>query len=225
MSYFLHINTALEVAYVAISENDIIINEYRSGLQKEHAGFLHPSISNLLKRLSLTIEQISAVSVIIGPGSYTGLRVGLSAAKGICYASGIPLITINTTEWMVASVLQLNAERFYPVIDARRNEIFTAIYDKNGVELTPPFAHILNDGSFIDTIEKFPTLFFGSGAGKCQSVIKHQNAAFLLETTAQSDEQAKIGMKKFAAKHFDDLAYSEPLYVKDFYTTAVKAGK
>jgi tRNA threonylcarbamoyladenosine biosynthesis protein TsaB len=221
MSYFLHINTALEKAYVAISENDIILDQYSSGLQKEHAGFLHPSISNLLHNLSLKIEQISAVSVITGPGSYTGLRVGLSAAKGICYAKDIPLIAINTTEWMVASVLQLNAERFYPVIDARRNEIFTALYDKNGIELTPPFAHILDDGSFIDTIEKFPTLFFGSGAGKCQSVIKHQNASFLPETTAQSNEQAQISVKKFAAHHFADLAYSEPLYVKDFYTTAV----
>jgi tRNA threonylcarbamoyladenosine biosynthesis protein TsaB len=225
MSYFLHINTALEEAYVAISENDIIINEYSSGLQKEHAGFLHPSILKLLHKLSVKIEQISAVSVIIGPGSYTGLRVGLSAAKGICYASGIPLITISTTEWMVASVLQLNAERFYPVIDARRNEIFTALYDKNGIELTPPFAHILNDRSFIDTIEKFPTLFFGSGAGKCQSVIKHRNAAFLDEATAQSREQAQISVKKYAAELFADLAYSEPLYVKDFYTTAVKADK
>jgi tRNA threonylcarbamoyladenosine biosynthesis protein TsaB len=225
MNYFLHINTALEEAYVAVSENDVIIDEYRSGLQKEHAGFLHPSISGLLHKLSITIEQISAVSVIIGPGSYTGLRVGLSAAKGICYAKGIPLITINTTEWMVASVLQLNAERFYPVIDARRNEIFTALYDKNGIELTPPFSHILDDGSFIDTLEKFPTIFFGNGAGKCKSLIKHQNAAFLLETATQSCEQAKISVKKYAAEDFADLAYSEPLYVKDFYTTAVKVGK
>lgn len=225
MSYFLHINTALEEAYVAISENDIIIDEYRSGLQKEHAGFLHPSISNLIHKLHITIEQITAVSVIIGPGSYTGLRVGLSAAKGICYASGIPLITISTTEWMVASVLQLDAERFYPVIDARRNEIFTALYDKNGVELSPPFAHILDNGSFTETVEKFPTLFFGSGAGKCESVIKHRNATFLHETRAQSCEQAQISVKKLAARHFADLAYSEPLYVKDFYSTAVIAGK
>ncbi len=225
MNYFLHINTALEEAYVAISKNEEVIGEFKSILQKEHASFLHPSIIKLLHNFSLKVQDLSAVSVILGPGSYTGLRVGLSAGKGICFATGIPLINISTTEWMVASVLQINAERFYPVIDARRNEIFTALFDKNGLELTPPFPHILTEGSFKDTFENYLTLFFGSGAEKCKSFIHHPNTSFLTLNPAGSGEQAVITEKKFLNGDFANLAYSEPLYVKDFYTTAGKGGK
>lgn len=225
MKYFLHINTALEDAYVAVANENQIIGELNSGLQKEHAGFLHPSIVTLLRDIAIKTYDLAAVSVIIGPGSYTGLRVGLSAAKGICFATGIPLINIPTTEWMVASVLKHDAMRFYPVIDARRDEIFTALYDKTGLELSPPFAHILQEGSFNNTVENFPTLFFGNGAAKCESVIKHPNALFLHKNPATSADQAAIALKKHLNGQFANLAYSEPLYVKDFYTTAVKAGK
>ena len=218
MSYFLHINTALEIAYVAFSQEDKIVVEFKNQVQKEHGAFLHPSIKEGLKNCGINIEDLSAVSVIAGPGSYTGLRVGMAAAKGICFAAGIPLVDISTTAWMVASVLHLDAMRFYPVIDARRNEVFTALYDENGNELLPPFTHLIQDGSFGEELEKHKTLFFGNGAAKCRSVIKSNNALFMEQNPAGSNEQALITQKRYAERKIADLVYCEPLYVKEFYT-------
>ena len=220
MNYFLHINTALENAYVAISQDDKVIVEYENSVQKEHGGFLHPAIKAGLANCQISISDLAAVSVIAGPGSYTGLRVGLAAAKGICFGAGIPLVDISTTAWMMASVLQEDAVRFYPVIDARRDEVFTALYDKKGNELLPPFTHIVREGSFSAELEKHLTLFFGNGARKCQAIIRNHNALFMEKNPAGSKEQASMTVRRYLDKNFANLAYSEPLYVKDFYTAA-----
>lgn len=148
MSYILHINTALDNASVSLAENEHVIEERLSNSQKEHASFLQVAIAEITTIAGISLKNLSAVAVVNGPGSYTGLRVGLSGAKGICFALSIPLITINTLEWMAAAASQDEADLFCPMIDARRMEVFTAMYNHEKIEVTPPTAMILEPDSF-----------------------------------------------------------------------------
>lgn len=220
MNSILHINTALEKAYVAVSDDDRIIDEFINPDQKTHASFLHPAIRDLLDRSESGMDKIKAVSVIIGPGSYTGLRVGLAAAKGICFAMNIPLITVNTLEWMAFSKKGSDCDFLCPMIDARRNEVFTAIFDKNAVELKAPHALILENKQFDRELERGTILFFGSGAAKAEQYFCHRNSRFSVNNSATSHDQFKISIDRFLSAKFTDLAYSEPLYTKEFYTVA-----
>lgn len=224
MNSILHINTALETAYVAVSDNDGIIDEFINPDQKTHAAFLHPAIRDLLDRSELNMDKIKAVSVIIGPGSYTGLRVGLAAAKGICFAMNIPLITVNTLEWMAFSQKGKDFDFLCPMIDARRNEVFTALFDKNAVELKAPHALILENNQFDRELERGKILFFGSGAAKAEKFFCHRNSRFFVNNSATSSDQFKISMDRFLTAKFTDLAYTQPLYTKEFHTTAHGVG-
>ncbi|WP_336515965.1 tRNA (adenosine(37)-N6)-threonylcarbamoyltransferase complex dimerization subunit type 1 TsaB [Pollutibacter soli] len=222
MNTILHINTALETAYVAVSDNDQVLDEIINPDQKTHAAFLHPAIKEVLGRTGIPIAQLKAVSVIIGPGSYTGLRVGLAAAKGICFAMNIPLLTVNSLEWMAYSQRGNDFDFLCPMIDARRNEVFTAVFNKNWVELRPPHALILENGQFDKELETGKTLFFGNGAEKAKSFFCHRNSRFLVSNSATSNDQYHISMTRYLAGNFAELAYSEPLYTKEFYTSAGK---
>jgi tRNA threonylcarbamoyladenosine biosynthesis protein TsaB len=191
--------------------------------QKEQAGWLHLAIDKMIKDAGCTLKDINAVAVSNGPGSYTGLRIGLSAAKGLCYALQIPLITIGTLQMMVQGTENNEADLYCPMIDARRMEVFTALFDKEMKELLPASAVILNESSFMTELENEKILFFGNGAGKFKNICSHLNAIFKeLETDAS--QLAKLSQQKYAAKDFAELAYSEPLYVKDFFTTYKKPG-
>jgi tRNA threonylcarbamoyladenosine biosynthesis protein TsaB len=188
---------------------------------KEQAGWLHLTIEKIIKDAGCTMKDINAVAVSNGPGSYTGLRIGLSAAKGLCYALQIPLLTIGTLQMMAQGVEDSEADLYCPMIDARRMEVFTALYDRAEKEITAPAALILDENSFGEELKKNRILFFGNGACKFKNICGYPNAIFK-EIATDASQLAKLSQRQFIIKDFADLAYSEPLYVKEFFTIQKK---
>ena len=222
MPLLLHIDTATEIATISISENEVVINSMINENQKEHASFLQEGIKNLLQSCNLTIHQLAAVSVTAGPGSYTGLRVGIASAKGLCYALNIPLILLNTLEVMAASAIatitsNIDNMLFCPMIDARRKEVFTAVYDQNLSEILAPCVMFIDENSFSDLLENHILFCTGSGVEKSSKVITHTNAIFR-KIHNSSSVIAKIVSQKFISKNFSDIAFSNGLYIKEFHT-------
>lgn len=168
MPLILHIDTATENATISISQNETVIHSVTNDKQKDHASFLQPAIKQLLEQSNISIHQVNAVSVTAGPGSYTGLRVGMASAKGLCYALKIPLITLSTLQVMGLSVIEnTNQPELYfycPMIDARRMEVFTATFDDELKEIQPARALILEPLSFNEVMKRKPIIFSGSGA-------------------------------------------------------------
>jgi len=226
MSYILHINTALNDASVSLADNEHVIAERLSNSQKEHASFLQSAIQQLLKTTGIALEEIDAVAVTAGPGSYTGLRVGMASAKGLCYALKKPLLTTGTLEVLTASALRLfpnagNTTLFCPMIDARRMEVFTAVYKGDLTPYLPPCAMILDETSFKDPLLTNKIMFFGSGSNKWKLKCKQANAIF--ETVSLLPESmSKRTNILYAEKKFTDLAYCEPFYLKEFQTVIIK---
>lgn len=218
MSHLLHINTALETASLSVSLEDKVISERKSHNQKEHAAFLHVAIDEMLREHDMAPSQLSGVSVISGPGSYTGLRVGMACAKGLCFALSIPLINVNTLEWMAAAAHDDERDLFCPMIDARRMEVFTAMYDRRKKCVLLPQALILTSESFSDWLEDRKILFFGNGAEKFRELVSHPNASFGTVTSG-AEELAVMAWRKYVHSEFSDLTYAEPLYVKEFQGT------
>lgn len=219
MSLILNIDTALEGAAVCLANNGNVLQLESSNEQKDQAAWLHPAIDKLIKQEGCSLRDLQAVAVSIGPGSYTGLRVGLSAAKGFCYALGIPLITVGTLEILAASVQHAAADLICPLIDARRMEVYAAVYTKELTEKIPPHALVLDTTSFRDLLSEHPVLFCGSGCKKLQDLVSDPNAVF---SSSPPDPQAfaRLSFSHFSGKKFAKLAYSEPLYIKEFYTPA-----
>jgi tRNA threonylcarbamoyladenosine biosynthesis protein TsaB len=229
MGYILSIDTATETAQVCLSQNGELIATRSNEQQKDHAGFLQPAIQNLLDEASAGFTELVAVAVTNGPGSYTGLRVGMASAKGLCYALQLPLITIGTLSLMAASAQsQLKTADeialFCPMIDARRMEVFAAIYNKQLTELEPPSAIILDEQSFATQLQKNAILFTGSGAAKWQNSCTHKNA-FFENINISAAVFSQISFQLFENQQFSDVAYTEPQYSKAFYTTQKRQGE
>ena len=213
----LQINTALQEASVSISLDGELLGERVNPAQQEHAGFLQPAIADLCDSLNIKLKDLDAVSVVNGPGSYTGLRVGLSAAKGICFALQLPLILINTLEWMAQGNVRKDVEWVCPMIDARRMEVFTAIYDQNLNPLLAPQPLILEAGSLSELLAQQSISFIGDGAIKWQSICQHPHAVFP-GTQLNALSFTQLSFRDFTERKFADLAYSEPFYTKDFHS-------
>jgi len=222
MNMILNIDTSAGAAQVSISKDGTCIGNVSNPDQKEHASFLQPAIQQLLKSCGLQLKELAAVAVVNGPGSYTGLRVGLASAKGICYALKIPLITINTLQLMAKAALlhytftTAQAPLFCPMIDARRMEVYTAVYDDQLNEVIFPQAMILGNESFVATLLQRQVLFFGDGAFKMKSITESSNALF----AGDYDTDTALSIMTFAKlvnKDFSDLAYAEPFYLKEFF--------
>lgn len=212
------INTALEEASVGIAVNGKLIDQQLNPIQKEHASFLHPAIQSICKNNSITLKEIKAVSVINGPGSYTGLRVGLSAAKGICYANQIPLLCINTLEWIAYGNKEQATDLIIPMIDARRMEVFTAVYSKQMEIVTPPNNLILAEESYAEYLTHHQVLFVGDGAVKWEALCKHKNANFTKAQHQESDHAA-LAHVYYNEQIFSSLFEATPFYTKEFYNT------
>jgi tRNA threonylcarbamoyladenosine biosynthesis protein TsaB len=220
MSIILNIDTSLEIASVALSKAGQILNFFTNAVQKEHAVFLHKAIQELLAIQQLQPNQIDAIAVTNGPGSYTGLRVGLSAAKGLCYALNKPLISMGTLEVMATdAIMQIPNIKdclFCPMIDARRMEVFTALYDSNLQEIMPASAIVLDNQSFQNILETKKIYFFGSGMQKWKNFNIHDNAAYI-ENNHLYNAMNTISFKKYLSADFANTSYVSPLYVKEFY--------
>jgi tRNA threonylcarbamoyladenosine biosynthesis protein TsaB len=222
MSRILNIDTTSESALVNIAVNGAVLFEEANESQRDHASFLHPAIAAVLKKAGLSINDVDAVSVCHGPGSYTGIRVGVAAAKGLCYAAGKPMITVNQLEILTQDAIDNNAIQnglYCPMIDARRMEVFTAIYDSSLTELMSPAALLLEHHSYHDFLAAGKVFFIGSGVSKWQPLCIHENACYL-KIVNKGLAFSKRSHELHQQQRFASLAYSSPLYIKEFYTTA-----
>lgn len=233
------IDTSQQTATVALSKEGRVICVEENAVRNDSAAWLHPAINRLLEKAASQIRQLEAVAVVAGPGSYTGLRVGMAAAKGFCYALKIPLITQNTLRVMAESMKTVAREKnawICPMIDARRSEVFLALYKIDSVniqpvtvdgqksmiksdifEILPPQALILDKNSFEKTLAENPILFFGSGAVKWEEMSTAPTAIF--ETQNSSIQAfADLASIDFVAKNHADLVYTEPIYLKEFFS-------
>lgn len=217
MAFLLHIDTALETASVCLSDNEKVISLALNEKQKDHAAWLHPAILDLAQEAGIGIRDLEAIGISIGPGSYTGLRIGLSAAKGLCYALNIPLITVGTLDMMAHAIEENNADLICPLIDARRMEVFVAVYNKSWQKIVQPSALIVDNNSFSNLLLTYKIAFCGNGSSKLQSVLCHDNAMFI-QCNATASHLASIVYDNWMKKEFANLAYTEPFYIKEFYT-------
>ena len=221
MALILNIDTAIETASICLSEDKNVLQLSVNENQKDHAAWLTVAIKKMMKNSGHELSQLNAIAVTIGPGSYTGLRVGLAAAKGLCYVLNIPLITIVTLEMMAIAAKDESADLFCPLIDARRMEVYTAVYEKGVKEVKPPHALIIEKDSFNDILMSNQALFFGNGSKKLESVLHHPHAVFK-SINSNASHMASLSADRLMTFQFADLAYIEPLYLKEFFTPARK---
>ena len=220
MALILNIDTATENASVSISKDGKVISFLTNENQKDHASFLQPAIISLLGEANLTINQLSAVAVTSGPGSYTGVRVGMASAKGLCYALNIPLITLTTLEVMALSSIKTIEDKsalYCPMIDARRMEVFTAVYDYNLSEIIKPCSMVLDNLSFTNLLTAHRVYFSGSGISKLKDLIICDNIYYIGEQDL-SNSLALLSFESYCDNRFSNLSYTQPLYLKEFYT-------
>jgi tRNA threonylcarbamoyladenosine biosynthesis protein TsaB len=230
LALILNIDTSTEVASVSIGRAGIELGKLLNRDQKDHASWVHDGIRQLLQRFSLEPGQLEAIAVTAGPGSYTGIRVGMATAKGLAYALSIPLITENTLRAMAWSQLDVQhnqlkineatpfSPKFYaPMIDARRDEVFTAVYDPGLNEIVEPIALKLDDNAYSDQLQIGDVCFFGSGSVKWKGRIGHKNAHFL-NWDYEYFNLVYLTYQSFLKQAFADLAYVPPYYLKEVYT-------
>lgn len=217
------IETSSATCSVALVVNNQIIKSFRSDEPMQHAVHLPLYVQEAMLITKEKGLEIDAVAVSCGPGSYTGLRIGVSTAKGLCYALGAKLVAVNTLNLIalefIASQYNIPVDALVvPMIDARRMEVFTQIFDANAIPLVDAEAKIINEDSFSD-VDK-PLLLCGSGAAKC-SVVKNANVWIFSEVVPIANEQMlHLAIEAFDKEQFEDVAYYEPFYLKEFYTTA-----
>ena len=217
MALILAIETTTKNCSIALFNDGILLQlkeEYSDSYS--HAENLTVFINEVLIKANISIHKLDAIAVSKGPGSYTGLRIGTSTSKGLCYSLGIPLIAISTLKAMALGVSQTKESDFYcPMIDARRMEVFAAIFDDQNNQVRDIMADVVDGSTYKEYLDKM-ILFFGDGAMKCQEIINHQNATFLEGIFPSAKDMGILACQKFDNKDFEDVAYFEPFYLKDF---------
>jgi tRNA threonylcarbamoyladenosine biosynthesis protein TsaB len=225
------LETATNLCSVALCDNAGIVSLRESNESKSHASTLTVFIDEILREHGLKARDLDAIAVSKGPGSYTGLRIGVSVAKGIAFGASIPLIGIETTLsmfWGIINGKYINAEAekgslFCPMLDARRMEVYYAVYDSEANRIKDISAEIITGDSFKYMPESQRIIFFGDGALKCREIINRKNAFFAGDFMISASHMHKPVFKAFYDHNFEDVAYFEPFYLKDFITT--KPGK
>ncbi|MGH2552837.1 MAG: tRNA (adenosine(37)-N6)-threonylcarbamoyltransferase complex dimerization subunit type 1 TsaB, partial [Chitinophagaceae bacterium] len=211
MSLILNIDTTFDKASVCLSNGGNVLQCSYSDEQKEHASWMHAEIAVQLDKYGYNIKDLAAVAVNAGPGSYTGLRVGMAAAKGYCYSLNIPLITINSLKICAFAVKDESIDFICSLIDARRMEVYAAVYDSSLQEKIAPHSLIIAENSFASILTSGKILFCGNGINKLMSMISNDNAYFSY-TKADATHLAQMSMEYYKNKKFANLAYIEPLY-------------
>ncbi|WP_368045696.1 tRNA (adenosine(37)-N6)-threonylcarbamoyltransferase complex dimerization subunit type 1 TsaB [Mucilaginibacter sp. BT774] len=220
MSLILQIETATTVCSVALSENGSVLAHKEIQQRNVHAEVITLFIDEVLKMAGKQYRQLNAVAVSCGPGSYTGLRIGISVTKGLCYSLDIPFIAVETLEAMTDGMIAETSDNdvlFCPMIDARRMEVFTAIFDAEGQRIRSTSAEIIDQYSFSDLLKTNKIIFFGDGAAKCSEVLgANPHVQIIPDFQNSALHLTEKATEKFINKDFEDTAYFEPYYLKDF---------
>ena len=226
MACILHIETSTDVCSVALSEDGAILFAKEDHEGRGHATVLGVFIDEVLSMADSHAKPIEAVAVSCGPGSYTGLRIGVSMAKGICYGRNIPLIALPTLKVLSVPVLLMDElpedALLCPMLDARRMEVYAAIYDRALNPLREVGADIIDSNSYKEYLNEHPVYFFGNGAAKCKEIIQHKNAHFIDGMEPLARWMFPLADREFHNGEFQDVAYFEPFYLKEFVATVAK---
>ncbi|MEO6839073.1 MAG: tRNA (adenosine(37)-N6)-threonylcarbamoyltransferase complex dimerization subunit type 1 TsaB [Ginsengibacter sp.] len=220
MDYILNIHTATETAIVNLCDGSNLLGTKTNNDSTQHSSFLHTAIHQILQEVDIQPNELKAIGVTGGPGSYTGIRVGLASAKGLSFALHIPLIIMNTLEVMALTIIANIPDKnalYCPMIDARRYEVFTAIYDHELIEVIPTSAMVLTKNTFEDIIAKNTVYFFGSGAIKFKEMNQTIPHSQFIKEEISSKTLGGYSWKKFQKELFASVSDSSPFYVKDFY--------
>ena len=217
------IETSTSLCSVALAEDGRITAARESGEPRAHAALTAPFVQQVLAERGLHAADLDAVCVSAGPGSYTGLRVGVSTAKGVCFAAGVPLLSVGTLDVLVAQaaadgLLPADCRYVIPMIDARRMEVYTAVFTPDGRRLTEVEPRVIDAESFRQERAEGPVLFIGDGAGKCGEALAGPDAHFV-QACPRAAAMLAPAMQEFKAGNFRDVAYFEPFYLKDFVAT------
>jgi len=221
-SKILCIETATQVCSVALSVDGKLSGLKETNEKHLHSRVLTTFVTELVKENNISLRDLDAVAISMGPGSYTGLRIGVSTAKGLCYSLDIPLIAINTLESMAMGMMEVSDydlrknDLYCPMIDARRMEVYTAFFTPDGKEFRETKAEIIDENSYQEYLDNRKMLFFGDGAAKCKDVLTNPNALFNESFIPSAKHMANSVLQKFDKKDFVDVAYFEPFYLKDF---------
>lgn len=227
MACIVHIETATDVCSVALSENGAILTSEECYDGPNHNVVLAPYVDEMVSFVDSHAIPIDAVAVSCGPGSYTGLRIGVSTAKGLCYGRGLKLISVPTLQLLCVPLL-LHREDIpeeallCPMLDARRMEVYSALYTRSLSTVKDVSAEIIDDQSYRDYLKKQPVVFFGNGAEKCKEVIKHPNALFIDGVKPLAKNMLPLAERAFMQSQWQDVAYFEPFYLKEFVTTQAR---
>lgn len=217
MATILNLETATTNCSVSIAvKGEVIALIEENTSNYSHSEQLHLFIEEALKKASFSFSDLDAIAVSKGPGSYTGLRIGVSAAKGLCYALDVPLISIPTLESLARQLTVGPDDVIISLLDARRMEVYSAVYDHGYKEIRATQAQIVEAASFSEYQNARRVLMVGSGAEKCKGVLSHQNFSYKTSNVPSAKEMALLSFNKYQIKEFEDVAYFEPYYLKDF---------
>ena len=223
MARIILIETSTALCSTALAEDGRIVACKESTTPRAQASLTAPFVADMLSERGLGVRDCDAVCVGKGPGSYTGLRVGVSTAKGLCFGAGIPLIAVGTLDTLVYQaaddgLLPAGCRHVVPMVDARRMEVYTAVFTPDGRQLTDTRPQVIEAGAFDELLAEGPVLFIGDGADKCREALAHPNAHFA-QCCPKASAMLRPAFAAWAASRFEDTAYFEPFYLKDFIAT------
>jgi tRNA threonylcarbamoyladenosine biosynthesis protein TsaB len=221
MACLLSIESSTQICSAAVSVNGELVWEKKNTELSSHSVVLGIYVAEAVRFIQENRFGLDAVAVSEGPGSYTGLRIGVSLAKGLCFGMDIPLIALPTLKIMATRFVPA-ASYLCPMIDARRMEVYTALYDGDLNEIEPVRAAIIDEDSYRDVLAQHEIIFFGNGAEKCKTVIRSSNAVFVDGIYPLASNMIEEAGQAFLRKDFADVAYFEPFYLKEFQATKPK---
>jgi tRNA threonylcarbamoyladenosine biosynthesis protein TsaB len=225
MPVILSLETSTDVCSVALHDNQTLLSQAEIKEPQSHAAQLALLVQQSMHQAGVALKDIDAVAIAYGPGSYTGLRIGTSTAKGLCYALDVPLIAVGTLELLAFQGSAYNSWNalLCPMIDARRMEVYCLVTDPRLRIISPVEARVIDEGSFSELLAGSKMLFFGNGSGKCKETLRHPNALFEDAVYPRASALGALAATKFAAGEFADLVHFKPFYLKEFVAKKARA--
>lgn len=225
MALILSLETSTTVCSVALHKDGALLAHSENHVAQSAASQLAVQIRHVLQVVAVEPHELSAIAVSSGPGSYTGLRIGVATAKGMCYSLNIPLIAVNALELMATNVRHLVEHDAWlcPMLDARRMEVYTTLFDAEMRQVEPIQAMIVDSGSFGEVLNEHRVLFFGNGSDKCRDVIDHAKARFVSGIYPSAVGMGRLAVERFRRQLFEDTGNFEPMYLKDFIVKKPKS--